>query len=172
MPKGDEDEFSRVLLGTYFVLLVRLSKGDFVTTVVLMEHDPGHLNTVSRRVSKLVSFGQLDRHKAINDNKRYEIAFKVPDALVERFVHARFPIMLRIVLPSLSNTLISLFKDTSLASVIAVPELTYGANWIKTNTFRAVEVWIVVAPIYLAVGTAILVMLRAIERRLMRSMAP
>ena len=56
-----------------------------------------------------------------------------------------FPTMLRIVLPSLSNAFISLFKDTSLASVIAVPELTFGANWIKTNTFRAVEVWIVVA---------------------------
>ena len=84
----------------------------------------------------------------------------------QRLIHVRMPIMLRIVLPSLSNAFISLFKDTSLASVIAVPELTYGANWIKTNTFRAVEVWIVTAPMYLVTGYVILVALRALERAL------
>jgi polar amino acid transport system permease protein len=72
------------------------------------------------------------------------------------------------VLPSLSNAFISLFKDTSLASVIAVPELTYGANWIKTNTFRAVEVWIIVAPMYLVTGYVILATLRQLERILLR----
>ena len=87
----------------------------------------------------------------------------------QRLVHVRFPIMLRIVLPSLSNSFISLFKDTSLASVIAVPELTYGANWIKTNTFRAVEVWIVTAPMYLVTGYVILLGLRILERALIRN---
>lgn len=86
----------------------------------------------------------------------------------QRLIHVRFPIMLRIVLPSLSNAFISLFKDTSLASVIAVPELTYGANWIKTNTFRAVEVWIIVAPMYVVTGYAILAALRFLERTLLR----
>ncbi len=84
----------------------------------------------------------------------------------QRLIHVRMPIMLRIVLPSLSNAFISLFKDTSLASVIAVPELTYGANWIKTNTFRAVEVWIVTAPMYLVTGYLILAALRMLERAL------
>jgi polar amino acid transport system permease protein len=83
----------------------------------------------------------------------------------QRFAQVRFPVMLRVVLPSLSNAFISLFKDTSLASVIAVPELTYGANWIKTNTFRVIEVWAIVAPIYLATGYAILFLLRQLERR-------
>src|SRR6185295_2831639 len=83
----------------------------------------------------------------------------------QRFVNVRFPVMLRVVLPSLSNAFISLFKDTSLASVIAVPELTYGANWIKTNTFRHVEVWIVVWPMYLVAGWLILAGLRLLEKR-------
>jgi polar amino acid transport system permease protein len=86
----------------------------------------------------------------------------------QRLTNVRLPIMLRIVLPSLSNAFISLFKDTSLASVIAVPELTYGANWIKTNTFRAVEVWSVVGPIYLVTGYIILAALRQLERSLLR----
>ena len=87
--KADADEFSRVLLGTYCVILTRLVKGDLVTTAVLMEHDPSHLNTVSRRVSKLVSLGLLERSKVINDNKRYEIAFNVPEALVEKLRRGR-----------------------------------------------------------------------------------
>jgi polar amino acid transport system permease protein len=80
-------------------------------------------------------------------------------------VHVRLPTMFRIVLPSLSNAYISLFKDTSLASVIAVPELTYGANWIYTNTFRIVEVYAVVTPLYLVTGYLLLFALQRIERR-------
>jgi polar amino acid transport system permease protein len=83
----------------------------------------------------------------------------------QRLLHVRLPTMLRITLPALSNTFISLFKDTSVASVIAVPELTYGAQWINTNTFRIVEVYLVVTVMYLATGYAILIGLRAIERR-------
>jgi polar amino acid transport system permease protein len=83
----------------------------------------------------------------------------------ERLLHVRLPTMWRVVLPSLSNAYISLFKDTSLASVIAVPELTYGAQWIKTNSFRVIEVWAVVTPMYLVTGYALLYALRRIERR-------
>jgi polar amino acid transport system permease protein len=79
--------------------------------------------------------------------------------------YVRLPTMVRIVLPSLSNAFISLFKDTSLATVLAVPELTYGANWIYTNTFRIVEVYAVVAPMYLVTGYLLLFGLRQLERR-------
>jgi len=83
----------------------------------------------------------------------------------QRLIHVRLPTMFRIVLPSLSNAFVSLFKDTSLASVIAVPELTYGAQWIKTNSFRVIEVWIVVTPMYLVTGYALLFALQQLERR-------
>jgi polar amino acid transport system permease protein len=83
----------------------------------------------------------------------------------QRLVHVRLPTMLRITLPALSNTFVSLFKDTSIASVIAVPELTYGAQWINTNTFRIAEVYLVVTAMYLVTGYAILIGLRAVERR-------
>jgi polar amino acid transport system permease protein len=84
---------------------------------------------------------------------------------LQLLVHVRLPTMFRIVLPSLSNAYISLFKDTSLASVIAVPELTYGANWIYTNTFRIVEVYAVVTPLYLVTGYLLLFALQRLERR-------
>jgi polar amino acid transport system permease protein len=84
---------------------------------------------------------------------------------LQRLVYVRLPTMLRIVLPSLSNSFVSLFKDTSVASVIAVPELTYGAQWINFNTFRIVEVYSVVTPMYLVTGYVILTGLRRVERR-------
>ena len=84
---------------------------------------------------------------------------------LQRLVHVRLPTMLRIALPALSNTFVSLFKDTSVASVIAVPELTYGAQWINFNTFRIMEVYLVVTGLYLVTGYAILIGLRALERR-------
>jgi polar amino acid transport system permease protein len=83
----------------------------------------------------------------------------------QRAMYVQTPTMLRIVLPSLSNAFISLFKDTAIASVIAVPELTYGANWISTNTFRIIEVYAVVTPMYLVTGWTLLLLLRQVERR-------
>lgn len=84
---------------------------------------------------------------------------------IQRLIHVRLPTMLRIALPALSNTFVSLFKDTSVASVIAVPELTYGAQWINFNTFRIMEVYLVVTGLYLVTGYAILIGLRMLERR-------
>jgi polar amino acid transport system permease protein len=81
---------------------------------------------------------------------------------------ARFvtlPVTFRIVLPSLSNTFISLFKDTSLASALAVPELTYAARWLNVNTFRTIEAWTFASGMYLLAGYGIAAVLRRIERR-------
>ncbi len=83
----------------------------------------------------------------------------------QRLVSVRLPTAFRIALPSLSNTYVSLFKDTSIASVLAVPELAFGAQWINLNTFRIVEVYAVVTPIYLVTGYTILFGLRLLERR-------
>ena len=66
--------------------------------------------------------------------------------------HVRLPTAMRIALPSLSNTYVSLFKDTSLAAAIAVPELTFIARQINANTFRVMEVWLTASALYLAIA--------------------
>jgi len=75
------------------------------------------------------------------------------------------PVMFRITLPAVSNNLISLFKDTSLAAAIAIPELTFVARQINANTFRVMEVWLTASAMYLVTCYAIALLLRAIERR-------
>jgi len=76
------------------------------------------------------------------------------------------PIMIRNVLPSLGSTLISLFKDTSLAAAIAVPELTFYARKINNETFRVVETWIVVSLLYVTTCSVLAALLRLLEGRL------
>lgn len=76
------------------------------------------------------------------------------------------PLMVRNVLPSLSSTLISLFKDTSLAAAIAVPELTYEARKINVETFRVIETWMVTSALYVVTCAVLAALMRAIERRL------
>jgi polar amino acid transport system permease protein len=76
------------------------------------------------------------------------------------------PVMLRNALPSLSNNFISLFKDTSLAATIAVPELTFYARKINVESFRVIETWMVASLIYVVACYVIAGLLRRLERRL------
>lgn len=88
---------------------------------------------------------------------------------LSRFSLARYvtmPIMLRSVLPSLSNTFISLFKDTSIAVAIAVPELTWAARKISTDYFRVIEAWLTAGALYLITCYTIAFALRYMERRI------
>jgi His/Glu/Gln/Arg/opine family amino acid ABC transporter permease subunit len=66
-----------------------------------------------------------------------------------------YPQALRIVTPSLANVFSQLIKDSSLASVITVAEMTYQAAAIEGQTFRTFEVYITIALLYLALVTAV-----------------
>jgi polar amino acid transport system permease protein len=56
------------------------------------------------------------------------------------------------VLPALATTWVSLFKDTSLVSVIHVEELSYVSLKIRTETFVILEVLTAMAAIYWLMG--------------------
>jgi polar amino acid transport system permease protein len=58
----------------------------------------------------------------------------------------------RRVLPVLASTWVSLFKDTSLVSVIAVADLAYSAMQIRAQTFRVLEMLTAMALIYWLMG--------------------
>lgn len=60
-----------------------------------------------------------------------------------------YPQALRNVAPSLASLASQLIKDSSLASVITVAELTYQAGAIEGQTFRTFEVYITIAVLYL-----------------------
>ena len=59
------------------------------------------------------------------------------------------PQAIRSVIPTLGNSFVSLIKDSSLASVIATPELMYWANAANAQYYRVWETFITTALIYL-----------------------
>jgi polar amino acid transport system permease protein len=70
------------------------------------------------------------------------------------------------ILPPLSGQFISLIKDSSLVSVIAITDLTKSGREIITSTFATFEVWIVVAAMYLLVTSILSQLVFYMERRL------
>lgn len=56
------------------------------------------------------------------------------------------------VLPALATTWVSLFKDTSLVSIISVADLSYTALKIRSETYRILEVLTAMAAIYWLMG--------------------
>ena len=62
------------------------------------------------------------------------------------------PQAIRRVLPVLASTWVSLFKDTSLVSVISVGELAYTSMRIRAQTFRVLEMLTAMAAIYWLLG--------------------
>jgi len=61
------------------------------------------------------------------------------------------PQAVRRVIPPLASMWVGLFKDTSLASAIAVAELSYRANVLSVRTYRPVEILTAVAVLYFAI---------------------
>jgi polar amino acid transport system permease protein len=148
-----------LLLIIYFVYfglpLVGVSALDNLWSFILALalYSAAYLVEIFRAGIEAIARGHIEAGKAIGLT-RLQIAR-----------HVTIPLMFRIVLPSLGNTFISLFKDTSLASAIAVPELTYGAVKINVNTWRVIEVYTAVGLMYLATCYAIAWLLRLAERR-------
>jgi polar amino acid transport system permease protein len=56
------------------------------------------------------------------------------------------------VLPALASTWVSLFKDTSLVSIIAVADLSYVALKVRSESYRIIEVLTAMAAIYCVMG--------------------
>lgn len=74
------------------------------------------------------------------------------------------PQAVRRVLPPLGNDFIALLKDSSLATVLAVPELTQLGRLRRASTFRIMETFNVVAFLYLAMTLLLSAFVRFLER--------
>jgi polar amino acid transport system permease protein/cystine transport system permease protein len=75
------------------------------------------------------------------------------------------PQAIRIVLPSITNFAIGLLKDTSLASAVAAPELSFRAHMLVDQTFLSTQIYLLVAAFYLAMSLPLSFIVRMLERR-------
>ncbi|MEO8899309.1 MAG: amino acid ABC transporter permease [Candidatus Dormibacter sp.] len=75
------------------------------------------------------------------------------------------PQAVRMVLPAIASAMISLVLDSSLVSVINVPELMSKANTVAGFTIRPLEVWSLVALIYLVLTMPLAVAVNKLQKR-------
>ncbi|WP_020652243.1 amino acid ABC transporter permease [Massilia niastensis] len=79
------------------------------------------------------------------------------------------PQALRVAVPSMSNTLISLIKDTSLVSVITMTELMLATKEVIATTFQPLPLYIAAAVIYWCLSLFFEFLQRRAEQRLNRA---
>lgn len=85
---------------------------------------------------------------------------------VQTLRHVICPQALRLAVPSLGNTLISLIKDTSLVSVITVTELLRSAQEAIAATFQPLPLYLAAAAIYWVLSTVLTRLQCRVESRL------
>ena len=78
--------------------------------------------------------------------------------------HIILPQAIRVILPPLGNDFVSMLKDSSLASVISVTELTYSGSLLNARTFRSFETYNMVALLYLIMTLIGSMGVRGLER--------
>ena len=101
-----------------------------------------------------ISKGQMEAARSLG--------MTVPQAMMDVILPQAF----KRILPPLSGTFISLIKDSSLVSVIAITDLTKSGREIITSTFATFEVWLVVAALYLVITSVLSQLVFYMERRL------
>lgn len=74
------------------------------------------------------------------------------------------PEVYRETFPAITLLYISIIKMTSLASVIAVYEVTHVGNWIISYTYKPLEVYTLIAALYLIIVMPLTLLSRKIEK--------
>jgi len=98
--------------------------------------------------------GQMEAARSLGMN--------VPQAMI----HIILPQAFKRTLPPLAGQFISLIKDSSLVSIIAITDLTKSGREVITSTFATFEIWFVVAFLYLMLTSVLSQVAAWVERRL------
>ncbi|WP_245803935.1 amino acid ABC transporter permease [Geothermobacter hydrogeniphilus] len=84
----------------------------------------------------------------------------------QNMIHIVLPQAFKRTLPPLAGQFISLIKDSSLVSVIAITDLTKSGREVITSTFATFEIWFTVAALYLILTGVLSQVIAWMERRL------
>ncbi|WAJ26355.1 ABC transporter permease subunit [Antarcticirhabdus aurantiaca] len=96
---------------------------------------------------------------------QWEAAYSIGMTRGQALRRTVVPQAVRVAIPPLSNSFISLVKDTSLAAAITVPELFQQAQRIVAVTYEPLILYIEAALIYLVLSSVLSVLQRRLETR-------
>lgn len=147
-----------LLLQLYLIYFALPSVGvnfDPITAgiIALSVNNSAYLAEIYRAGFEAIPKGQIEAADALGLSRR------------ATFFHVRLVPALRNVLPSLTNQVILLFLASSIASIVAVPELMHVMMGITTTTFRTIETFVVGGLLYFIVAFLIAGASRLVETR-------
>ena len=113
-----------------------------------------YLSEVYRAGILAVPRGQLEASQALGMSRR----------LMMRLII--LPQAIRVVVPPLGNYFISLFKDTSLVSIVTVKELMFPGQIIAATNFQYFTIFTIIGIIYLSLSYPASLFVSYLERRM------
>jgi|SRR5579872_2603181 len=113
-----------------------------------------YISQIIRSGISSIGIGQIEAAKVLG--------FSTADTIY----YIILPQALRTTLPSLGNEFVTLIKDSSLASLIGVAELTKQGNFVKSKTFDAITVYFAIAVLYLIITSTISFLVTRLEKRM------
>ncbi len=143
------------LIYIYFVLpTLGIRLDPFVAGVLgLTLNYSAYLSEVYRSGIQAIPRGQLDAAAALGMS---------PALTMRRII---LPQAIRIVIPTLGNYFVALFKDTSLVSALTLQELLFSGQIIISRTYDYFTIYTMVLILYFLVGYPALLLVRYLEKR-------
>lgn len=97
---------------------------------------------------------------------QWEAATSLGLSRFDRMRYVILPQAIQKTVPPLASQFISLIKDSSIVSLISIPELTFMASQTVVTTRRVFEIWLTVAALYFALCFLFSLLFRRLEKRL------
>jgi His/Glu/Gln/Arg/opine family amino acid ABC transporter permease subunit len=144
------------LIWVFYVLpvLLNVSLSPVQSGIITLSLNAGaFLSEIFRSGLESVHKGQSDAAHVLGMSRLHTLQYIVVPQAVRR------------VLPAIGNVFISLLKDSSLVSVIAVSELTYQIQTEVGATFRPLELYTALAVVYFLITYPLSLATSALERR-------
>jgi glutamine transport system permease protein len=147
--------FVQILL-THFAILPALfgSTTPFVSGIVALSLNAGaYIAEVFRAGIQSIDRGQMEAARSLGLTQGQAMSSII------------LPQAFRRMLPALGNEAITLLKDSSLLSAIALPETTYYAKLMQGKTYLAWEPYLTLAMMYLVVTIILAQIVKFLERK-------
>ncbi|MCC7047068.1 MAG: amino acid ABC transporter permease [Alphaproteobacteria bacterium] len=84
---------------------------------------------------------------------------------LQTFRYVELPMGLRLSVPAMTNNIVSLIKTSSQAALVAVADIMYGATQIMVETFRNLEVMLLIWALYIVIASLSVVAVRWVASR-------
>lgn len=145
------------LMIMYFIVFASSRNGIFAAILSFGINSGAYVAEIVRSGIMSIDKGQFEASRSLGFNYS------------STMVHIILPQAFKNILPALGNEFIVLVKETSVAGYVALQDLTYVGNLIRSRTYEAFFPLITVALIYLIIVLILTFLLKKLERRLRNS---